>query len=162
MTNMTASERIVVANLHELVADRYESQAAAAGAWGMDQSMLCRILNGERSPTKWVPRIAKTESLPEEWFFRPQLRIQGKSGVSSNRFNFSARDPVSMLLQLETYFADVPEGRAPKVVKVVMRTLLDEFFGEVHAPTAEWRLVMNRLDHFAPALNTRRRAIEKK
>lgn len=148
----------MVGNLEHLVRDRYESQADAASAWGMDPSMLCRILGGHRSPRRWLPAIAKVEEVPEEWFYRPQLNVLGKGGATSSRFEFNVSDPVRMLLQLEAYFADVPEGRVTTVVKAVMRTLLDEFFGEVHPPTEEWRLVLNRLQNLTPVRKALRRS----
>jgi len=161
MTSLTRTEAIVAASLQELISDRYGSQAEAANAWGMDPSMLCRILSGERAASNWVPKIAGVENLPEDWFYQPRLRVHSRSGLTSSRFQFDVSEPVRMLLQLEDYFSDLPERCGPKVAKAVMRTLLDEFFGEVHRPSEEWRLVMNRLEHFAPVRNTRRRSVEK-
>ena len=74
------------------------------------------------------------------------------------RFRFLADDPVRMALDLEEYFADAPEGKAPRLVKAVMRTLLDQYFGEVHRPSEQWRFVINRLEGFSAQSSTKQQA----
>ena len=134
--------------IEELIRDRYRSQAAAAAAWGMNDSTLSRILRGERSPDRWLRTIAKKEGLTQEHLHSPAL-ILARSSDPAKRFRFSVSDPEQMLAQLDEWFTDLPtEGPTrQRVVRAVMRVLLDESFqAGVHRPPDSWRFVMNRLE----------------
>ncbi len=126
----------------------YDNVSAAADAWGVPQSTLSKILNRRRPLTaRSINKIIAAEQLPDDWFDDLQVEPR-ETPVEADSFRFDVNRPDEMLAQLEEWFARLPSTgpTRDKVVKAVMRTLLDEAFSEVHPPTDAWRFVMNRLD----------------
>src|SRR5438105_3978592 len=99
-----ASVRISIDALRDLIDTRYDGNvSAAAQAWGLEQSHLCRALKGERTlKASALQRIAKRERvdhqlLVESQFPPPELKVLAKQGGSVRRLAYDVNDPASML-----------------------------------------------------------------
>lgn len=156
---------IAIGALRALVDNGYDGNvSAAAGSWGLEQSHLCRVLKGERSlKPSAIRRIAKKEhvhaaTLIEAGPGPAHLKVL-PTDANGTRFQYDVSDPARMLMQLQNWFAEVPNkaGMKTGVVKAVMRALFDNSFDEVHTATSEWRAVMDHMDGWTVSIAQERR-----
>ena len=160
--------RISIGALRGLIDAKHDGNvSAAAHAWGLEQSHLCRVLKAERTlRPNALRRIARTERVNPDPLVEaerptPGLRVLGKDRGFATRLAYDVNDPGSMLLQVESWFADVPnkDGMRTHLIRAVMRSMFDHSFDQVHKPTAQWRTAMDLLDGWvSPASRAKRRS----
>jgi hypothetical protein len=133
--------------------DRYRTQTKAALAWGLSQSTVSLLLNGQRGSgaSEALRVIAKAEGIATENILLPpprRLQVIERTDDGQARFVYDLQDPHRMLKQLQHWFSDLPsETRMPRqVVKAVMRVLFDESFSTIHPPSREWGIVMQNAE----------------
>jgi hypothetical protein len=134
---------------------RHGTQTRAARAWGVSQSAISRLLSGARGggDSEVLRAISEVEGIPIEQIELPVarklglVRNRGHQEVG-NRFRYNKDEPIQMLHQVQNWFADLPaeRGIGRRVLRAVMRTLLDETFDEIHKPSRSWRLVMDHVE----------------
>src|SRR2546429_3714223 len=125
---------ISIAALQKLVDERHDGNvSAAAKAWGLQQSHLCRVLKGERRLRAGViQQIAKKERVRAQTLLEPRRRkpvlaVLGTDKGSVGRLAYDVNDPAGMLVQVQSWVAVVPNkaGMGSHVIRETMGTMFD-------------------------------------
>jgi len=137
----------------EALVKKYHTQTKAAKTWGVSQSAVSLLLNGQRGSgeSDALRTIAKAEGISTERIILPaprRLQVAEGADDSLERFVYDIDDPHRMLKQVQHWFSDLPSETRMKrqVVRAVMRTLFDESFDAVHPPSRHWRTVMHNAE----------------
>src|SRR5436305_1140600 len=106
---------ISIGALQELVNERHDGNvSAAAKAWCLQQPHLSRVLKGERGlRASVVQQIAKKERVSVQALLEPQrgrhqLGLLRTDSRLVARLAYDVNDPAGVLLQVQSWFADVP------------------------------------------------------
>jgi transcriptional regulator with XRE-family HTH domain len=159
--------RAISENLRRLIQIKYGTQTAAARAWDVSQGAISLLINGKRGTgrSQTLARIAAAEGISIQELSTvaggPTLKRVSTDEDRSPRFVYDVDDPHRMLKQVQSWFADLPAGArmTRQVVKVVMRTLLDESFDfEIHRPPRTWQPVMDSAEGWPPKVKSKARS----
>jgi transcriptional regulator with XRE-family HTH domain len=134
--------------IRKAVAERFDSQLAAAEALELSASYLSRILGGTRRPSaKTLKRLLDKLEIPRA-LGAGRLYLESVPSNKSriNTFIFDRDNPKAMIEQLLEWYGDLPPGVRRALVRSTMRTLEDEAFTElVPAPTS-WIFSLRSID----------------